>query len=529
MTLVQPQIHHDKNRELLRRELIDFQTCNKKEEIKGYDLDQLNRWPQIVGLIFKNNVQSYFNAYLEFINEIMTELNVNFGVAEILCLYFKGDLKRILCEYTKHRKRTMRKAKFNHFFIQESSKDYLGKSLSCIICLKKNPTKKRHSLACRHYCCASCWNSYLESNLKQGKVACIQCMNYQCTRRVNDHFLAKVISPQLFYRYKLRLVKSYISNHKDYSICPSTVCGNLCSRKKNILFGTDAVCECGHRFCFDCHAESHSPSSCKEVKNWEEQKNVNSETIDWLLKHTKPCPNCKNLIEKNGGCNHMTCRKEGNGCGHQFCWVCLKDWKVHGTNYYECKFFDATLHDKMKKEKSEQDFGSLLEPMKNFEKFQDQISLIKKLLSQSKIDSQESNKKITKTKTKTKIKTTTIKTASKTTTTRKTKITTTTISKTDQSLDTKNSSECQKRVLENLLVAYTLLKWNIVYHYYNKHNDKKKEFIIALKEKLSKLEENSENLFNLLQSKNLSKKLSELSDLNSNLYSQTIDLCSLFH
>ena len=33
----------------------------------------------------------------------------------------------------------------------------------------------------------------------------------------------------------------------------------------------------------------------------------------------KPCPLCKEKIDKSWGCNAMSCR-----CGHHFCWLCLK-------------------------------------------------------------------------------------------------------------------------------------------------------------------------------------------------------------
>ena len=44
------------------------------------------------------------------------------------------------------------------------------------------------------------------------------------------------------------------------------------------------------------------------------------------------CPKCNICIEKNGGCNHMQCYH----CKHDFCWMCLGDWKTHGSEYYEC-------------------------------------------------------------------------------------------------------------------------------------------------------------------------------------------------
>jgi hypothetical protein len=39
---------------------------------------------------------------------------------------------------------------------------------------------------------------------------------------------------------------------------------------------------------------------------------------EWITKHTKPCPQCRTAIEKNLGCNHMTCKK----CGYEWCWLC---------------------------------------------------------------------------------------------------------------------------------------------------------------------------------------------------------------
>mmetsp|Transcript_62783 Transcript_62783/g.53250 ORF Transcript_62783/g.53250 Transcript_62783/m.53250 type:complete len:90 (+) Transcript_62783:106-375(+) len=64
-------------------------------------------------------------------------------------------------------------------------------------------------------------------------------------------------------------------------------------------------------------------------KDWLRFLDSESSYTKWLNLFTKMCPKCSQNIEKNSGCNHMTCQKSVGGCGHEFCWLCLKEWRKH--------------------------------------------------------------------------------------------------------------------------------------------------------------------------------------------------------
>lgn len=98
-------------------------------------------------------------------------------------------------------------------------------------------------------------------------------------------------------------------------------------------------CRCGEKFCFKCGKEDHMPSTCDQLQKWVDKEASDSENFTWLRANTKPCPKCKTNIEKNQGCNHMHC----SNCKHDFCWLCLTEWKKHGSvtgGYYACNLYD---------------------------------------------------------------------------------------------------------------------------------------------------------------------------------------------
>jgi len=71
------------------------------------------------------------------------------------------------------------------------------------------------------------------------------------------------------------------------------------------------------QFCFNCLAQPHSPCSCLIWKLWDKKWQDDSETLNWITVNTKLCPKCGKKVNKDGGCNLVSCV-----CGQNFCWLC---------------------------------------------------------------------------------------------------------------------------------------------------------------------------------------------------------------
>ena len=105
--------------------------------------------------------------------------------------------------------------------------------------------------------------------------------------------------------------------------CPTLDCQNVFLNEENQR--GEYVCpSCNHHYCANClvnhpvHVACGAAAAHPNRDAWRTWA-----PADQRLR--KPCPNCDAFIEKNDGCNHMTCRL----CHHEFCWLCLDPYHGH--------------------------------------------------------------------------------------------------------------------------------------------------------------------------------------------------------
>lgn len=217
--------------------------------------------------------------------------------------------------------------------------------LSCQLCEDSVPYDQTYALSCQHRYCLDCWKGWMDAAYDKGPAAAFTCcMANNCRLVVPREFWNKILDPERRDKFETWCTSVFVKNNVFVKWCPAAKCGRAVSYQQG---GTKTIqCECGLNFCFSCLEEDHRPCSCALVAKWREKNQSEGENANWILANCKICPKCKSPIEKNQGCDHMTCRREAGGCGHEFCWLCKKDWKGH-TNC--AQFGSADAQEEQKK------------------------------------------------------------------------------------------------------------------------------------------------------------------------------------
>lgn len=207
----------------------------------------------------------------------------------------------------------------------------------CVVCLEGKPLNEFEAIysdACQHVertVCNSCvyehtkhlgedWSMFDEQ---------VPCPEPQCSAKFDFHAIRQILlltgkDHQVFEQYDDHLIYCRLEQMTEFVWCAHE-CGSGQLHDVEGSSNPAVTCiKCKQRTCFKHRTMWHEDMSCDEYDVKTGKLSGTDATNNWLTLHSKKCSHCGWHIEKNEGCDHMTCRQ----CKHEFCWECLVDYKL---------------------------------------------------------------------------------------------------------------------------------------------------------------------------------------------------------
>jgi hypothetical protein len=173
---------------------------------------------------------------------------------------------------------------------------------------------------CATSTCFGCFKKYLEFKISAGQVAPDQLVcPGPCRRPIATYDLRLHLDERHIEKYS-----RYLANHFHVQAggryCPRLDCGQpLRTTPKGKGKKRKVICSsCNETSCIDCGQAYHLFPLCeRQYHSWCRAQN------------TQTCPRCEWTIQKDGGCQHMTCSR----CAFEFCWLCRRIWSEHRSDW----------------------------------------------------------------------------------------------------------------------------------------------------------------------------------------------------
>lgn len=199
--------------------------------------------------------------------------------------------------------------------------------VECEICLEEK-RDKIEVFPCQHKFCDGCISQHISVFLKEASGLprnAVSCPGFQCSLELQDDNVLRHLcnNADLQSKYLRMITNAYVQSNIYMKWCPRTDCLNAVKINEGAMETESSVrCTCRNWFCFKCNETEHEPLSCEILKKWITITCEEMQSVVWIMQNTKKCPNCKVDIQKNGGCQHMSCRH----CKEEFCWICMSKW-----------------------------------------------------------------------------------------------------------------------------------------------------------------------------------------------------------
>jgi hypothetical protein len=160
----------------------------------------------------------------------------------------------------------------------------------CNICYKNKSNDSLflicNSKPCDKFVCGKCIKNIIENNIIRGEIISTDIFKCPFCKRIGD----------------------------------SNIFDKFCNKKYQKFYNYYFVNKCdkiGYCGCENIDKVTNLSSVC----DLDKKNNFICNKCDSHMQIYEKCPKCSCCIEKNGGCNLMTCK-----CGHQFCWICKNKW-----------------------------------------------------------------------------------------------------------------------------------------------------------------------------------------------------------
>ena len=189
-----------------------------------------------------------------------------------------------------------------------------------------------HSSECRHaqrQICAQCVQQHTYHAFADDPRAAIRCPENGCQALFDFDSVQRILSssnPNISGCKSAMLKRENQLTMDSIDQMPNFVwCAYGCEWGSIIDEGDILLCKhCHKKTCKHHRTQWHAGMTCGEYDQKLKLNQQEDHNQAWLKKNTKKCPKCKTNIEKNDGCEHMTCIQ----CKYEFCWLCLADYDL---------------------------------------------------------------------------------------------------------------------------------------------------------------------------------------------------------
>ena len=199
--------------------------------------------------------------------------------------------------------------------------------IECPICSESFLPNENNSLKCGHKFCNGCWYDFLSVKIQENQITLIKCLDYECQEKPDDNFIINLLNSDnnLIEKYKRFKLSLEIINDPNKKMCPFPNCDSYLELKDE----DNKIVKClnNHIYCFFCLEKPHGKEPCN--------LHLNDSLAEYAKNNDliKKCPKCNIVIQKNNGCNHMTCAN----CQYQWCWLCNEKYTPDHFYKGKCK------------------------------------------------------------------------------------------------------------------------------------------------------------------------------------------------